>query len=514
MMKRVIIIGAGPGGLAAALLLAKAGIQVTILERRKQVGGRTSTLQLQDFRFDLGPTFFLYPKILSEIFTAVGAELQQEVRLLQLDPQYRLVFGAGGELSATPDLQRMEQEIAALAPQDVPSLRRFLDDNRHKFARFRPCLQSPWHSWRDLLTPRMLRLLPLLRPWRSLGQELSSYFSDPRLQIAFSFQSKYLGMSPFQCPSLFSILSFLEYEYGVFHPLGGCGAVTAAMARLARRMGVEIRLQTPVENLLFRGHRAIGVQTQAGIELADAIVVNADFARAMERLVPNQLRRRWTNENLTRKRFSCSTFMLYLGIEGRYDHVAHHTIYLARDYQRNLDDITHRHVLSDDPSFYVQNACVTDPSLAPAGKSTLYVLVPVTHRHPNVNWSQERERFRALTLRHLARIGIENIEKRICCEHVITPADWDTKYEIYRGATFNLAHSLTQMLHWRPRNRFEDLEAVYLVGGGTHPGSGLPVIFESARITARLLLQDFGYDVGWLTLPSADTPTPAVAKVA
>jgi phytoene desaturase len=212
----------------------------------------------------------------------------------------------------------------------------------------------------------------------------------------------------------------------------------------------------------------------------------------MTRLVPDWLRRRWADKKIAGKRFSCSTFMLYLGVEGRCDELAHHTIYMARDYARNLRDIESDHVLSDDPSFYVQSACVTDPSLAPPGMSTLYVLVPVTHQHANVDWQREARRFRALALRQLAKVGLTDVEKRIRWERMVTPADWEGHYEIHRGATFNLAHTLGQMLHLRPRNRFEDLESVYLVGGGTHPGSGLPVIFESARITARLLLQDVG----------------------
>jgi phytoene desaturase len=187
--------------------------------------------------------------------------------------------------------------------------------------------------------------------------------------------------------------------------------------------------------------------------------------------------------------------MLYLGVRGRFDHLAHHTIYLARDYLRNLQDIEVRHVLSDDPSFYVQNACATDPGLAPRGCSTLYVLLPVTHQHPNVNWTREAPRFRRLALQQLGKLGIEGIESRIRFERMITPADWDRGYEIHLGATFNLAHTLRQMLHLRPRNRFEDLDSVYLVGGGTHPGSGLPVIFESARITSRLIGQDLGLEV-------------------
>lgn len=210
----------------------------------------------------------------------------------------------------------------------------------------------------------------------------------------------------------------------------------------------------------------------------------------MPRLIPNHLRRRWTDQKIARKRYSCSTFMMYLGIEGRFDHLDHHTIYMAKDYTRNLEEIEERHVLSEDPSFYVQNASVTDPTLAPRGMSTLYVLVPVTHQHPNVDWTRERGRFRELILRQLRRVGINDVEKRIRFEKVITPADWEQQHQIYRGATFSLAHNLGQMLHLRPRNRFEDLDGVYLVGGGTHPGSGLPVIFESARITSRLLLED------------------------
>jgi phytoene desaturase len=342
----------------------------------------------------------------------------------------------------------------------------------------------------------MLDVLPSLRPWLSLDQELGRYFSDPRIRIAFSFQSKYLGMSPYRCPSLFSILSFLEYEYGVYHPIGGCGAVTDAMARIAQEMGVDIRLGEEAREILFEGRKAVGVRTDRGVHPANALVINADFARAMTRLVPDRLRRRWTERRIAGKQFSCSTFMLYLGLEGRDDHLAHHTIYLDADYGRNLREIEDQHILSESPSFYVQNACVTDPSLAPPGMSTLYVLVPVTHQHPNVDWSRERERYRALILNRLAEIGIKDLEKRICFEHIITPADWDRGYEIHRGATFNLAHNLSQMLHLRPQNRFEDLDSVYLVGGGTHPGSGLPVIFESARITSRLLVEDLGISGG------------------
>jgi phytoene desaturase len=492
MRDRVTIVGAGPGGLAAAILLAGAGLKVTVLERLPRVGGRTSTLEAEGFRFDLGPTFFLYPQILAEIFAAVGHDLRREVPMTRLDPQYRLVFGNGGELLATPRVEELDRRIAALSPRDAGSVQKFLDENRDKFERFRPCLESPFLGWKDLASLRLLRLLPILRPWRSLERELASYFSDPRVRLAFSFQSKYLGMSPFQCPSLFSILPFLEYEHGVFHPTGGCGAVTAAMARVARGLGVEIRTGEPVREILFEGRRAVGARTDRDTYRADALLINADFARAMTRLVPDRLRRRWTDRKIARKRFSCSAFMMYLGIDGLYEDLPHHTIYMSADYERNLEEIERRHVLSEDPSFYVQNAGVTDPTLAPRGQSTLYVLVPVPHQHPNVDWSRERGRFRDLVLSRLPQIGITGVERRIRVERIVTPADWDQGLEIHRGATFNLAHNLGQMLHLRPRNRFEDLDGVYLVGGGTHPGSGLPVIFQSALITSRLMMEDLG----------------------
>jgi phytoene desaturase len=477
------------------MLLARAGAQVKLIERREIVGGRTSTLIGEGFRFDLGPTFFHYPRVLEAIFAAVGRDLHEEVELIKLDPQYRLIFGSGGELLATPDIGRMEQAIARLSPGDVGQFRRFLADNRAKLDRLRTVLESPFLRWGDLLSPRLMKILPGLCPWRSLDGELGRYFRDERVRLAMTFQSKYLGMSPFNCPSLFSILSFIEYEYGVFHPIGGCGAVSRAMAGVAEDLGVEISLDDDVEEILFEGRRALGVRSSSGTHRADAVVVNADFARAMRRLVPDRLRRRWTDARIGRKRFSCSTFMLYLGIEGRYEHLDHHTIYLARDYRKNLEEIEKRHILPEDPSFYVQNASPTDPTLAPPGMSTLYVLVPVTHQHPNVDWAEAKHRFRDLALKQLARIGLGDVEGRIRFERVVTPDDWEHEHQIHKGATFNLAHNLGQLLHLRPRNRFEDLDSVYLVGGGTHPGSGLPVIFEGARITAQLLAKDLGLPV-------------------
>ena len=494
---RVVIVGAGPGGLATAMLLAQSGCDVTVFEQHDRVGGRTTTIGDGQFKFDLGPTFFLYPRVLEEIFAACGRDLRREVELVRLDPQYHLVFERGGEIRATADVARMRAQLAALCPADADKFPRFLDDNRAKLATFRPILESPFGSPLDLMRPSVLKALTKLRPQASVEQDLRRYFSDPRVRLAFSFQSKYLGMSPYQCPSLFTILSFLEYEHGVWHPIGGCGAVSAAMATACRDLGVRIRLNEPVEGVLLEGRRVTGVRTAGGEHRADAVVINADFAGAMSRLVPDAARRRWTDAKLKAKRYSCSTFMLYLGLEGTFDHLEHHTIWLADDYKQNLLDIEQRRCVPATPSFYVCNPSRTDPTLAPARCSALYCLAPVAHQCENIDWKRDAPAFRRLLLRQLERIGVGDVERRTRFERMVTPADWEREHSIYRGATFNLAHNLGQMLNRRPNNRFEDLDNVYLVGGGTHPGSGLPVIFESARISSRLLLEDQDVPFYW-----------------
>ena len=486
------IIGAGPGGLACAMLLAHRGMHVRVFERMPVAGGRCSAITQQGFRFDTGPTFFLYPRVLADVFNEIGRDMWKEIEFTKLDPQYRIAFGAGGKIDASADVEHMEQEIAAINPGDAGQFQRFLDDNRDKLERFRPILESPFLSMADLMSPSMLQALPKLRPWLSLAGDLRRYFSDPRLLVAFSFQSKYLGMSPFQCPSLFSILAFLEYEYGVYHPTGGCSAVSEKMATIAAEMGVEFYFDTPVESIQFEGRRATGVSTRHGDFENDVLVINADFANAMQTLVPDSLRRRWTDRKIERKKFSCSTFMMYLGIRGVYEELKHHTIYISADYEQNLRDIEQNHVLPNDPSVYLQNASVTDPSLAPEGHSTLYVLAPVSQHTKRIDWELQKAAFREQIIGQLEKIGVHNLRDRIVFEKVVTPADWHQQHRIHLGATFNLAHNLGQMLHLRPRNKFEDLDGVYLVGGGTHPGSGLPVIYESARITSRLIAKEFG----------------------
>ena len=493
--RTVAIVGAGPGGLAAAMLLAAAGMRVTVFERLAAVGGRTRVIEADGFRFDVGATFFLYPEILRDIFARCGLDMDDFVTLARVDPQYNLAFEGGPEVRPTYDIDRLEAEIAKLDVRDARNVRRFLERGRRKLNAFRPVLQRPFSRLSDYVSPSLLRSLRLLGPLHSVDDDLGRLFRDPRTRLAFSFQTKYLGMSPFRCPSLFTILAFLEYEFGIWHPLGGCGRLSAAMAEAAQSLGVEIRLNEPVEEIAFKGRQAQGVVTRSGMHEADVVVVNADFAGSIQRLIPNRLRRRWSDERIEKARLSCSTFMLYLGIEGRYDALDHHTIFLASEYRRNIQEIEEGRRPPGEPSIYVQNPSRTDPAFGDGAGSSLYVLVPVGHCGA-IDWAKERDGYRDLVIRRLEALGLNNLRARIRYEKVITPDDWATDMAIHRGATFNLAHSLDQLLYFRPHNRFDDVESVYLVGGGTHPGSGLPVIYEGARITADLILQDLSLKAG------------------
>ena len=415
--------------------------------------------------------------------------------MIKLDPQYRLIFeGEGGSkavLDAVPDHSQMEDAIRAVAPQDVPGFRRFMADNKVKLEAFRPILENPILSPTDLFTLPMLKGLLRMRPHLTVDQDLRRYFSDQRIRLAFSFQTKYLGMSPFRCPSLFTILSYLEYEHGVFHVKGGLGGVSTAMARMAERLGAEIRLNAPIERIAFAGRRAIGVESGGQHISADAVVMNADFAHAMPQLVPDNLRRKWSDDKIDKAAYSCSTFMLYLGIEGECPEIAHHNVLLSKEYVENIHQIE-AGVIPSVPSLYLHNPSATDPTMAPPGHTALYLLVPVPNLRFGADWQKELAPFREVALQRIESLGVPNLRERIRYERVVTPQDWMDNYAVGYGATFNLSHKIRQMLHWRPGNRFQDTDGLYLVGGGTHPGSGLPVIYEGARITTRLVMDDLG----------------------
>jgi len=496
--KTVIIVGAGPGGLSAGMLLARNGYQVRIFEKKNQVGGRSFPLKLKQYTFDLGPTFFLMKDILEDIFSDAGRNLENYVQLMEIDPLYRLVFDENRVFYPTRNQDKMREQMEAWIPGSFQGYLKYIQKEKKKYNSIIPCLRVPYSSLGNYFSWRFIRSLPRLDAHISLFRQLGRYFEEPDMRVAFSFQAKYLGMSPWSCPGTFSILSFIEHSGGVFHVKGGLNRLSQAMAKVIEEEGGRIHLETPIREIIIKDRKAVGVKLCHGDEIkGDYVIINADFAYAMDKLVPEIHRRKWRSDTLKRKKYSCSTFMLYLGVDNIYD-IPHHNIVFARDYKKNVDEISRERILSSDPSFYIQNASVTDDTLAPPGKSAIYVLVPAPNNKSRIDWQKEKEPFKNLILDLMEkRAGFSKLKDHIEIMKIITPADWEDEENIFLGATFNLAHSMDQMLYLRPHNRFEEFENCYLVGGGTHPGSGLPTIYESGNISAKLIMQQDGMKVVW-----------------
>lgn len=487
--KRVVVVGAGPGGLTAAMILASKGYVVDVYEKEDRVGGRNGAMKLGEYTFDIGPTFLMMKNLLEEVFTLSGRRLEDHVDVRVVDPLYRLVLGDGREFRPSPFRDKMQAEMERVFPGTWEAYERFLAYEREKYDRLAPCLRVPYGELTDMVSPRLARALPYLDAHKSLATHLGGYFKDPWLMLAFTFQAKYLGMSPWQCPATFSMIPFIEHTGGVHHTIGGLNAISQAMAAIIEKDGGRIHLSTPVRHLDVHNGKARGVVLESGEKVAaDHVVLNADFGHAMTHLVKREDLRKYTPDWLEKRGISCSTFMLYLGVDRRYA-LPHHNIMFAPDYRKNIHEIAESLTLPMDPSVYVQNASVTDPTLAPAGKSALYLLVPVPNNRSGIDWEHEKQGYRDLAI-HLAetRGGFTGLSKHIEVERIITPRDWE-RSGVYRGAVFNLAHTIDQMLYFRPHNQFEEFEDCYLVGGGTHPGSGLPTIYESGRISAGLILK-------------------------
>jgi phytoene desaturase len=490
MKKKIIAtIGAGPGGLAVAMLLANKGYDVTIYEKQGYVGGRTSEIRLGDYRFDMGPTFLNMLYIAEEIFELTGRKLEDYVDLIDLNPMYELVYH-DKTFKMTRNPEQMIEQIREFFPGNEEGYIRFLHDTQQKLKKLGPVLQSSMNRFTDLLKPNVLKAVGELEIGKSLIDVLGKFYKEEELQLAFTFQAKYLGMSPWESPGAFSILSYIEHAYGVYHIRGGINQLTKAMAKVCEELGVTIKLNSEVEKIVTKNKGIEGFYLRNGEFIqADEFVINGDFGHIMSNVVEPGVLKKYSPEKLEQKQYSCSTFMMYLGVNKRFD-LAHHNILFAKDYRKNVEEITKHKLLSEEPSIYIQNAIVSDDTVAPEGKSTLYILVPVPNNLSKIDWEQATPKLRALVIQMLEqKLGVENVEQYIEQEKIITPTDWEQKIGVYKGATFNLGHNLGQMLVFRPRNKFEELGKCWLVGGGTHPGSGLPIILESARITANGILK-------------------------
>ena len=485
--KHIVIVGAGPGGLCAGMLLSHRGFKVSIFDKHAEVGGRNRAIRMNGFSFDTGPTFLLMKGVLDEMFELCDRRSEDYLKFQPLNPMYRLLYD-DREISVFSDRDNMRAELNRVFDEGCEGYQRFMDQERLRFNRLYPCITRDYSSWTSFFSFDLLKALPWLAFPKSVFNNLGQYFQQEKLRLAFCFQSKYLGMSPWECPALFTMLPYLEHEYGIYHVAGGLNQISAAMAKVIEENGGEIHLNSEIESLLVEQGAIKGVKLHNGQEVrGDETIINADFAHAMTHLLKPGTLKKYAKPQLDKREYSCSTFMLYLGLDKLYD-LPHHSIVFAKDYRSNIANIFNNKALNDDFSFYVQNASVTDDTLAPKGKSTLYVLVPMPNNDSGVDWSAKLAQMREQTLDRLgSRLGLTDIREHIECEKIITPQSWETDEYVYKGATFSLSHKFSQMLYWRPHNRFEELDNCYLVGGGTHPGSGLPTIYESARISSNLI---------------------------
>jgi phytoene desaturase len=472
--------------------MAQRGFRVQVFEKQDVIGGRNAEVRLGDYRFDLGPTFLMMKFLLDELFAEGGRKSSDYLQFKKLDPMYALKF-PDKTMSVRSEPKEMKAEIERHFPGEGANFERFLERESLRFKKLYPCLQKPYDTVSSMVSPTLLAAVPHIAAGRSLYSVLGDYFRSEELRLSFTFQSKYLGMSPWDCPGLFTMIPYTEHAHGVYHVMGGLSRITQAFAEVSREESAEIHTSSPVARVLVDGRRAVGVELASGAKVyCDDVIINADFGHAMATLFDEKDLGRYKPSQLRKRRFSCSTFMMYLGLDREYD-AEHHTIVFARDYKKNIEAITHGHRSFEDISLYIRNSCKTDPSGAPPGHSALYILVPVANNTSCIDWQEQKQEMRELIFRILReRTPYGDVTPHIQREMIVTPQDWESKFSVFLGATFNMAHSWNQMLYLRPHNQFEMFQNCFLVGGGTHPGSGLPTIFESARISANLICQKYG----------------------
>lgn len=490
MAKKIAIVGAGPGGLTAGMILAGKGFDVEIFEKEGAVGGRNAAIKLGEYTFDTGPTFLMMTFVMEEVFKMAGKDVKDYIEQVKLDPMYRLKF-SDIEVLPTSDHAKMREQIAKIFPGNEKGFDEFLKKEKIRYDKMYPCLKVPYSALSSYFSKNLIKALPHLGLGQSIIQNLGSYFKPDKLKLSFTFQSKYLGMSAWECPAAFSIIPYIEHSFGIFHVKGGLNAISHGMSRAFVENGGKLRLNAKVEKIINENGTAKGVVLAGGEEVrADEVIINADFAYSMANLTEQKLAK-YTKVRLDKMKYSCSTFMLYLGVDKLYD-IPHHNVFFAEKYRENIEDIFHNGRLTEDMSFYIQNASRTDPTLAPKGHSTIYVLVPVANKSFPIDWAVEKSKYEEKVLAAIeSRTELKDLRAHIKVKKVITPVDWQDSYNVYNGATFNLAHNLGQMLYFRPRNKFECLENCYLVGGGTHPGSGLPTIYESGRISSEMIMKKY-----------------------
>ncbi|RJS24142.1 phytoene desaturase [Corallococcus sp. H22C18031201] len=497
----VVVVGAGVGGLAAAARLAHHGFDVQVLEKTSGPGGRCNQLRVDGFRWDIGPTIVLMPEVFEETFRALGRRLEDYLTLLRCDPNYRVHFRDGSHVTFTSELCAMGRELERVEPGSYERYLAFLAQGREQYRiSLERLVGRNYAGLTDYLSPRVLASLFQVRAHRRMYSDVARFFRDERLRAAMTFQTMYLGVSPYASPAVYGLLPFTELGVGIWFPQGGLYAIPRALERLGREEGVRFRYGASVERILTEGGRATGVRLVGGEVLrADAVLCNADLPYAYETLLDAKavpLKRR------TPLRFTSSAYLLYLGMKRRVPGLLHHNVVFGRDYRGSFEDIFERFRVPEDPSFYVSVPTRTDPGLAPPGRDALYVLVPVPHQHPNLCWRDEGPRVRAKVFQRLAELGLPGLERDIAVERVFTPDDWAGTFNLARGSAFGLAQNFMQIGPFRPANQDARVRNLFFVGASTQPGTGLPTVLISARLVTERL-GEWARTVGLVPRPAS-----------
>ena len=477
-----VVIGSGFGGLAAAVRLGVRGYRVTVLERLAEPGGRASVFRQDGFTFDAGPTIVTAPFLFEELWTLCGRRLADDVDLRPISPFYRIRFADGSVFNYTGDPAAMRAEVARFSPGDVEGYQRFMRASEAIFrVGFEKLGHVPFSAWTDMarVVPDMVRL----QSYRSVYGLVSRYIADERLRTVFSFHPLLVGGNPFAVSSIYSLIAFLERNWGVHFAMGGTGRLVQGLVGLIEGQGNAVRCNADVAEITVAAGAATGVRLASGETLAaDIVVSNACSAWTYRHLLPGVKRRRWTNRRIEKAHYSMGLFVWYFGTTRQYADVAHHTILLGPRYRALLRDIFDRKILADDFSLYLHRPTATDPSMAPAGCDAFYVLSPVPHLGAGVDWGQKAETYRRTLAKLLGETVLPGLEAALATSTVMTPQDFQDHYSSFLGAGFGLEPVLTQSAWFRPHNKSEDVERLYLVGAGTHPGAGLPGVLSSARI--------------------------------
>ena len=481
MGERAAVIGSGFGGLAAAVRLQALGFRTVLFEARDKPGGRAYVYEEQGYKFDAGPTVITAPHCFEELFAAAGRTLADYVDFMPVTSFYRLLWSDGGRLDYDGDIERT---VAARFPRDLAGYRAFVDYSRRAFDRgYTGLAAAPFLRFGDMLrvAPDLLKL----RADRSVYSTVARFVRDEKLREALSFHSLLVGGNPFETSSLYTLIHYLERRWGVFFPRGGTGALVAALVKLFRELGGELRLSTPVEGVRVdeQGRHHIGA------EAFDFAVSNADVHHTYAKLY----RAPATQRSLERSEWSMSLYVLYFGARGTWPDLAHHTVLFGPRYQGLLRDIFHGARVPEDFSLYLHAPTVTDPSLAPEGCSSFYVLSPVPHLgHAPADWQRERHAYGDRILAALEERVLPGLRSRLQVRRDFTPLEFQSELRAYQGAAFSLAPLLTQSAWFRPHNRDPQIPNLYLAGAGTHPGAGLPGVVNSAKATVELIARDRG----------------------